>query len=330
MKLREAGRKTMRRLLLAALGAAMLAGLAPAHAFPDRPVRLIVPYGPGGITDIAARTLAPRLGDELGQQVIVDNRPGGAAMIGFGMAARAPADGHTLVLATTALAANPVLFRNIPYDARTDFTPVSLVGLVPMVLVVPNASPAATIAEFVSLAKAREGRMTFGSAGNGSGNHLATEMFSHAAGIRALHVPYRGGGQVMTDLVAGRVDFVFAVLPTARPFIVDGHLRALATTGRNRSGALPEVPTVAETALPDFALYEWLGLFGPAGLPPAVLARLNEATVAALRHPETAERLRGIGVEAQGTPPRELGEYLNGELNRWAELARHVRFEVVD
>lgn len=320
----------MRRPLLAALGACLLFGAGTVQAFPDRPVRLIVPYGPGGITDIAARILAPRLGDELGQQVIVDNRPGGAAMIGFGMAARAPADGHTLVLATTALAANPVLFRTIPYDARTDFTPVSLVGLVPMVLVVPNASPARTITDFIALARSREGQMNYGSAGNGSGNHLTTEMFSHAAGIRALHVPYRGGGQVMTDLVAGRVDFVFAVLPTARPFIVDRQLRALATTGRNRSDAVPDVPTVAEAAISDFALYEWLGLFGPAGVPPAIVGRLNEATLAALRHPETAERLRGIGVEAQGASPSELRAHLDGELNRWAELARHVRFEVAE
>jgi tripartite-type tricarboxylate transporter receptor subunit TctC len=320
----------MRRLLLAALGAAMMVGLAPAHAFPDRPIRLIVPYGPGGITDISARIIAPRLGEELGQQVVVDNRPGGAAMIGFGMTARAPADGYTIVLATTALAANPVLFRNIPYDARRDFTPINLVGLVPMLLVVPPSSQATTIAELVSMAKARGGQMTYGSAGNGSGNHLTTEMFSHAAGIRALHVPYRGGGQVMTDLIAGRVDFVFAVLPTARRFVVEGSLRALATTGRERSGALPDVPTVAETMVPDFALYEWLGLLGPAGLPPEVLARLNDATNAALRHPETAGRLRDIGVEAQGGTPAALATHLDGELNRWAELARHVPFEVAD
>lgn len=321
----------MRRLLVAVLGVALTVGAAlPAAAFPDRPLRLIVPYGPGGITDIAARILAPRLGDELGQQVVVDNRPGGAAMLGFGMAARAQADGHTIVLATTALAANPVLFRNIPYDARTDFTPISLTGVVPMVLVVPPASPASTLAEFVAMARARSGQMTYGSAGNGSGNHLATEMFSHAAGIGALHVPYRGGGQVMTDLVAGRVDFVFAVLPTARQFILANQLRALAVTGRGRSTALPNVPTVAEALLPGFELYEWLGLFGPAGLPPAIQARLHEATVAALRHAETADRLRGIGVEVAGSSPAELGRFLDGELRRWADLARHVRFEVAE
>lgn len=318
----------MRRLIVGAL-VALLSGVAPrAEAFPDRPIRLIVPYGPGGITDIAARIVAPRLGEELGQQVFVDNRPGGAAMLGFNMAARAPADGHTLVLATTALAANPVLFRNIPYDARTDFTPIALAGVVPMVLVVPVSSQATTLRDFVALAKARP--LNYGTVGNGSGNHLTTEMFSYAAGIAATHVPYRAGAQVMTDLIAGRVDFVFAVLPTARPFILDNQLRALAVTSRARSGAVPNVPTVAETLLPDFVLNEWLGLFGPAGLPPAIQARLNAATLAALRHPETAERLRGIGVEATGGTPAELARFLDAELNRWAELARHVRFEVAE
>jgi tripartite-type tricarboxylate transporter receptor subunit TctC len=316
----------MRRRHLAAIGAALVLA-RPALAFPDRALRLIVPYGPGGITDIAARIIAPRIGEELGQPMPVDNRPGGAAMLGFGMAARAPADGHTLVLATTALAANPVLFRNIPYDARTDFTPISLTGVVPMVLVVPANSPARTIQELVTLAKART--LNYGSAGNGSGNHLATEMFSHAAGISATHVPY-GGGQVMTDLIAGRVDFVFAVLPTARPFILSGDLRALAVTSPRRSGAVPDVPTVAEALIPGFALHEWLGLFAPPGLPAPIQARLNAATLAALRRPETAQRLAEIGVEVAGTTPEELARFLDGELTRWADLAKHVRFEVAD
>ncbi|MBU8546657.1 MULTISPECIES: tripartite tricarboxylate transporter substrate binding protein [Roseomonadaceae] len=324
--------ETMIPKLLAALGALLLA-TAPhtAAAFPDRPIRLVVPYGPGGITDIAARILAPRLGEELGQQVIVDNRPGGAAMLGFGLAARAEPDGHTLVLATTALAANPVLFRNIPYDARRDFTPVSLVGVVPMVLVVPPSSPARSVQDVIAMLRARPGEVNYGSAGNGSGNHLATEMFNHAAGgLRAVHVPYRGGGQVMTDLMAGRVSYVFAVLPTARPFIAGGQLRALATTGAARSPAAPETPTVAEAALPGFELYEWLGLLGPAGLPPAVTAKLQAGVAAALRHPETAQRFRDIGVEARGSDGAALRAHLERELTRWADLATHVRFEVAE
>jgi tripartite-type tricarboxylate transporter receptor subunit TctC len=321
----------MRRRILGALGAALLAGLAsPALAFPDRPIRLVIPYGPGGITDIAGRILAPRLGEELGQQVVVENRAGGAAMIGFGFAARSAPDGHTLVLGTTALAANPVLFRTIPYDARADFTPISLVGLVPTVLVVHPSSPARSVAEFIALARAQPGQLNFGSAGNGSGNHLSAEMFNHAAGLQAVHVPYRGGGQVMTDLVAGRLSYVFAVLPTAHPFITAGQLRALGVTGATRSAALPDVPTIAEAALPGFALYEWLGLLGPAGMPAPITAQIHAAVAAALRNPEVAERFRTIGVETQGSGPAAMRAYLDGELNRWAELARHVRFEVAE
>ena len=325
----------MRGMLHRVIGAILLCGLASqaqaqGQNFPDRPIRLIVPYATGGITDISARILGPQLGNELGQQIVVDNRPGGAGMIGFGTTARSPADGYTLVLATKALAANPILFKDIPYDARKDFSPISMIGVVPMVLVVPPSSPATTIAELIALARSKPGDLNYGSAGNGTDNHLTAELFNHLSGIKVAHVPYRGGGQVMTDLIAGRVSFVFATMPTAIPYIGEGRLRALATTGQGRSAALPEVPTVAESALPDFVLYAWLGLFGPAGIPPPILDKLGAATNAALRHPETAERLRKIGLEIKGGTPRELAAHLDRELNRWSELARHVRFEVAN
>ena len=325
----------MRGMLHRVIGAILLCGLASqaqaqGQNFPDRPIRLIVPYATGGITDISARILGPQLGNELGQQIVVDNRPGGAGMIGFGTTARSPADGYTLVLATTALAANPILFKDIPYDARKDFSPISMIGVVPMVLVVPPSSPATTIAELIALARSKPGDLNYGSAGNGTDNHLTAELFNHLSGIKVAHVPYRGGGQVMTDLIAGRVSFVFATMPTAIPYIGEGRLRALATTGQSRSAALPEVPTVAESALPDFVLYAWLGLFGPAGIPPPILDKLGAATNAALRHPETAERLRKIGLEIKGGTPRELAAHLDRELTRWSELARHVRFEVAN
>ena len=321
------------RTLQQAIAVALLCALAPqaeAQSFPDRPVRLVVPYGTGGITDITARIVAPAMGDQLGQQVFVDNRPGGAGMIGFGATANAPADGYTLVLATTALAANPILFKSIPYDARKSFTPITLVGVVPMVAVVPASSPAKTLKELVDLARAKSSETNYGSAGNGSDNHLTAEFFNHLAGIKVTHVPYRGGGQVMTDLIAGRISYVFATLPTALPFIGDGRLRALATTGQERNKALPDVPTVAETMLPGFSLYAWLGLFGPASLPAPVHDKLNKAAVAALNHPETVERLRKIGLEIKSGPPQELGAHLDRELNRWAELAKHVKIEVTE
>ncbi len=321
------------RFLQQALAIALLCALtqqAGAQNFPDRPIRLVVPYGTGGITDITARIVAPAMADQLGQQVFVDNRPGGAGMIGFGATATAPADGYTLVLATTALAANPVLFKSIPYDAKKSFTPISLVGVVPMVAVVPASSPAKTLKEMVELARTRSGETNYGSAGNGSDNHLTAELFNHLAGIKVTHVPYRGGGQVMTDLVAGRLSYVFSTMPTALPFIGDGRLRALATTGQERSKALPEVPTVAEAMLPNFSLYAWLGLFAPAALPAPIQDRLNKAAVAALNHPETVERLRKIGLEIKSGPPQELAAHLDRELNRWADLAKHVKIEVAE
>jgi tripartite-type tricarboxylate transporter receptor subunit TctC len=324
---------TMRQLLHRVLGAVLLCGLAleaQAQSFPDRPIRLIIPYAPGGITDITARIFAPQLGEQLGQQVVIDNRPGGAAMIGFGATARAPADGLTLVFATTALAANPVLFKDIPYDARKDFTPIALLGQVPMVLVVPPSSPATTIAELVALAKSKPGELNYGTAGNGSDNHLTAELFNHLAGIKVAHVPYRGGAQVMTDLIAGRVSFVFATMPTAIQFIGEGRLRALATTGQVRSTALPDVPTVAETVLPNFELYAWLGLIGPAGIPAPILDKLNTATNAALKQPDTADRIRKTGLEIKGGTPQEMAAHLEGELNRWADLAKHVKFEAAN
>jgi tripartite-type tricarboxylate transporter receptor subunit TctC len=301
---------------------------AAAQNFPDRPIRLVVPYGTGGITDITARIVAPAMGAQLGQQVYVDNRPGGAGMIGFGATATAPADGYTLVLATTALAANPILFKDIPYDARKSFTPISLVGVVPMVAVVPASSPVKTLKELVELAKAKSGETNYGSAGNGSDNHLTAELFNYLAGIKVTHVPYRGGGQVMTDLVAARLSYVFATLPTALPFIGDGRLRALATTGQERNKALPNVPTVAEAMLPNFSLYAWLGLFAPANLPGPVHERLNKAAMAALKNPETVERLQKIGLEIRGGAPEELASHLDRELNRWADLAKSVKIEV--
>jgi tripartite-type tricarboxylate transporter receptor subunit TctC len=319
------------RTVVLALGVALTCTLlAPASAqnFPDRPIRLVVPYGTGGITDITARIVAPTMGDQLGQQVFVDNRPGGAGMIGFGAAATAPADGYTLVLATTALAANPILFKSIPYDARKSFTPIGMIGVVPMVAVVPATSPARTLKDLVELARTKSAETNYGSAGNGTDNHLTAEYFNHLAGIKVTHVPYRGGGQVMTDLVAGRLSYVFATMPTALPFIGNGQLRALATTGQERSKALPEVPTVAETMLPGFSLYAWLGLFGPANIPTAIHDKLNKATVAALNHPDTVERLNKIGLEIKSGSAQDLGAHLDRELNRWAELAKNVKIEV--
>jgi tripartite-type tricarboxylate transporter receptor subunit TctC len=262
--------------------------------------------------------------------VFVDNRPGGAGMIGWQAAARAPADGYTIAFASVAIAANPILFKEIPYDVRKDFTPICLIGVVPLVLVVPPSSPVNTVAELVELAKSKPGGLDYGTAGNGSDNHLASELFNYQAGVKVAHVPYRGGGQVMTDLVAGRVAFVFSTLPTAIQFVRSGQLRALATTGQSRTPALPDVPTMVEQGMPNFVMYSWIGMLGPAGIPAPILEKISTATNAALKHPPTIERLNTVGLEIKGGSPKDMAAHLEGEINRWADLAKHVKFEVAN
>jgi len=321
---------TLRRLGSVILAGCILsAGLAAAQDFPNRPVRMIVPYGPGGITDITARIIAPSMSEDLGQQVIVENRPGGAAIPGFDYVAKSKPDGYTVVAATTALAAQPILFRKLPYQADRDFTPVSLVITVPTILVVHPSIPARNVKELIALAKSKPGALNYGSAGNGSDNHLTAEVFKNATKIDALHVPYKGGGAVMLDLVAGQVAFVFSTIPTAQSFIASGRLRPLAVSGAKRNAAYPDVPTVAET-VPGFNVNAWLGVFGPAGLPAQVTGRLHAATAKALQNPAVAKRLGGMGADVVGSTPAQLAAHLKTEMARWTDLAKAVKFQVAD
>jgi len=319
------------RLLGATLlaGWALAAGPATAQDFPSRPVRMIIPYGPGGITDITARIIAPAMSEDLGQQVIVENRPGGAAIPGFDLVAKSKPDGYTIVAATTALAAQPILFRKLPYQADKDFAPICLVIVVPTILVIHPSLPARNVKELIALAKSRPGALNYGSAGNGSDNHLTAEVFKHAARIDALHVPYKGGGAVMIDLVAGQVAFVFSPVPTAHSYVSSGRLRALAVSGSKRNAAFPDVPTVAET-LPGFNVNAWLGLFGPAGMPANATDRLYAATAKALQRPEVSKRLTAMGAEVVGGTPAQMGAHLKSEMNRWFQLAKEVKFELAD
>lgn len=320
------------RLLASSLLTALALGTTPAVAqeYPDRPLRLIVPYGPGGVTDITARITAPRIADVLGQSVVIENRPGGASMPGTEAVAKARPDGYTLLLTSTALAANPILFKNVPYDAAKDLASVSMLATVPTVLVIHPGVPASSVQELIALAKSTPGAMNYGSAGNGSGNHLTTEVFKNAAGIEAQHIPYKGGGAVMADLVGGQVTFVFAVLPTALPYIKGGKLKALAVSSPQRNPALPDVPSVSEAGLPGFNVTEWVGIFAPAGTPTTVVARLNTATNRALQHPDVVERLKSLGADIIGGPPGKMEDYLKSEMARWVALARVVKFQAAD
>ena len=311
-------------------GCFALAGLAAAQDYPSRPIRMIGPYGTGGVTDITSRIVAPRMADILGQSIVIENRAGGASMLGTDAVAKSRPDGYTVLLTSTALAANHILFKKIPYDPVKDLVSVSLLATVPTVLVVHPGVQANSVKDLVDLVKAKPGSINYGSAGNGSGNHLTTEVFKHAAGIDVQHIPYKGGGAVMTDLVGGQVTFVFAVLPTAYPYITSGKLRALGVSSLQRSAALPDVPTVAESGYPGFSVAEWLGIFVPAGTPPAIVERLNNAATRALQHPEVQTRLKALGAEIIGGQPGNMDKYLRSEIANWTRLAQQVKFEVTE
>jgi len=316
-------------LMFLALGLGFVVG-AWAEEFPIRPIRMIVPYSPGGVTDITARIVSTRLSETLGQSVVVDNRAGGASIVGTDAVVKAKPDGYTLLLTSSALAANHILFKNIPYEPLKDLASVSFLTTVPTVLVVPANNPIQNVKELVLAAKTKPESMNYGSAGNGSGNHLTAEVFQNAAGIQIQHIPYKGGGAVMADLVAGHITFVFAVLPTAYPFITTGKLKALAVSSSSRNPALPDVPTVSESGYPGFSVTEWVGVFAPSNIPTPVIEKLNAAFNTTLKHPEVQSRLKALGSEIMGGPPSQLESYLRTEVGKWTKLAEKVKFEVVE
>jgi len=312
-----------RRGLLLSAGALLASRGATAQAWPTRPVRVIVPYPPGGASDITARLLAQALTTALGQSFVVENRGGAASMTGTQAVATAPADGTTLGVIDTAFLVNPGLFGSrLPYDTLRDFTPVSLLVQAPLALVVPPQAPWQSIAELVAEARAKPETLTFGSAGNGTAVHMAGEQFRQAAGFTHVHVPYRGGGPMLTDLLAGRVLMAFGTVPAIAGHVQAGRLRALAITGATGSPLLPGVPTMAAAGFPtvDAALIN--AVIGPAGLPEAVVARLAEACRAALAMPAVASRLTELGFITVGADPQETQRRFASEVPRWQEIVR--------
>lgn len=312
-------------------GLGCIACSALAQNYPSKAIRMVLPYGTGGNTDVVARILAPTMSSALGQQVVVENHGGAAGIPGMMVVAKANPDGYTVLFAASNLAANPILFRKLPYDAEKDFAPVSLVAIVPTVLVVPPSLPVHSVKELIALAKAKPGAMNYGSAGNGSGNHLTTEVFLNAAGgLKAEHVPYKAASASMTDLAGGRLTFVFATIPSAKGFIDSGRLRALGVSSIRRSAALPNVPTVAESGVPGFDINTWLGILVPTGTPAAIISQLNAATIKALQNPEARDLLKTLGAEAVGSTPAQLGTHLKSEIAMWIKLAQKVKFEVAE
>ncbi len=306
----------------------VLAGAAYAQDFPTRPIRAVIPYGVGGSADVIARIMAPGISANLGQSLVIDNRGGSAGLPAITLVAKAAANGYTVLLVASNFASNPILFRKLPYDAEKDFTPVSLIAIVPAVLFVHPGVAVNSARDLIALAKAQPGTLNYGSVGNGSGNHLITEVFAHAAGLRLEHVPYKSASAFMTDLISGRLTFVFATVPAAHGFITSGRVRALAVSSLKRSSTLPEVPTIAESAIPGFEVNTWLGALAPAGSPPYAIKRLNAAFVDAMQTPEVRERLKAVGAEPVGSSPAALATHLKTELIRWATLAKSVKIEV--
>ena len=320
-------RPELRRCLLAAC-TVLLAASASAQHYPSRPIRLIVPYSPGGSTDVVFRILAPRLSEDLGQPVVVENRPGGSSTIGLDLAAKSAPDGHTWGINNITYGANPSLMKKMPFDSKKDLLPVSQVTVVTLVLSVHPSVPARSVKELIALAKARPGELNFASAGNASANHLATAKFMNRTGTNMVHVPYKGGGPAVVSLVAGETSLLFATIPSAIQHIQSGRLRALAVSRAQRSPALPKVPTIAEAGVPKFEAIEWNGVMLAAGTPPAVVKRAYQAIAKVLGITAIRERIVAVGAEPVGSSPEEFGEFLQSEFATWAKVVKEVGITV--
>jgi len=311
----------MRILALAAL---VLSSLATAHEYPAKPVRMVVGFPPGGGTDVVARILAPRVGELLGQPIVIENRPGATGTAAAGHVAKSPPDGYTIMMGHVSVnAIAPSLFSNLPYDVEKDFAPIGIAANVPHIVVVHPSLPVKTLKELIAYAKARSAPLTFPSAGNGSMPHLAGEAFQILAGVKLLHVPYKGTGQSMQDLLGGQHLVAFDTMPASAPYVRSGKLRALAVSSAERVSTLPEVPTAVEAGLPGYVVTTWYGVFAPAATPPAIVKRLHADLVTAMRTPDVHEKLQGIGADGSvSKSPAEFAALVRADTARYAKIAR--------
>lgn len=321
----------MQTKLFAAIIAAGIFCVSPlsgAQTFPSKPIRLIVPSASGGALDITARPLAQKLSERLGQQVVVDNRPGAAGIIGAEIVAKAPPDGHTIIMVSNNFTTNPALYSKLPYDPLKDFAPLSQVALLPLALIVHPSVPAHSVKELIAYAKSRPGRVFFSSTGNGGPGHFAGEIFKLMTGIDIVHVPYKGAGPAVADLVAGQVQMTIGDLLTAGPQIKAGKLRALAVSSSKRVEAWPDLPTIAEAGVPGYEASGWLGMFAPGGTPPEVVGKLHSEIVRALQTPEIRDRITGSGGEPVGNTPEQFADTIRIEIAKWAKVAKEANIRI--
>jgi len=298
-------------------------GAVSAQAFPNKPIRMVVPFAPGGPTDIVGRAIAQRMTETFGQTVIVDNRAGAGGVVGADLVAKAPADGYTVLLCSTgAIAINPGLMPNMPYDSVRDFAPLSLVVTIPYLLLVSASSPMHSVQAMIAAAKSRPGQLNFGSAGTGSTSHLAGELFKSMAKIDMVHVPYKGSAPAATDLIGGQLHTMFDAVAVALPLVRGGKLRALGISTVKRSQLVPDVPTIAEAGVPGYEVATWHGICAPAGTPRPVVTTLNHAIVKAVHHPETKQRLVSIGADVVGSTPDAFARFIRSELEKWSRIIK--------
>lgn len=312
--------------LLVCSGQALAQGTAKSGAYPAKPVRIVVPYPPGGMVDLVARSTAQQLAELLGQTFIVENKPGANGLVGSDFVAKSAPDGYTLLVNASILVINPLFLQNVPYNVKRDFTPVSQIGSVPLLATVHSSVPAATFADFIALAKANPGKYTFATV-LGAAGHLSEEMIKHQAGVDIMIVPYKGYGPAINDLVGGQVSAMVDAITTSLPHVKSGRLKALAVTSRSRIPLLPDVPTAAESGLSGFEMSSWYGMWGPAGLPPEVVARLAAAVSKGVKAPAVAERLSAQGFVPLGSAPQDFAAYMDEEIARYARIVKEAKIK---
>ena len=327
MKSKGGSRKS--KVFLFALLATLASGAASAQQYPAKPVRMIVGPGPGSGTDVVARAIALRLTERMGQTVIVENRVGAGGTIAVGIVAKSPADGYTLLFVSGSLVIHPAIYRKLPYDVERDLAPITLVGVVPQVLVVHPSLPAKTMREFIALAKKRPGQINYGSGGVGSTGHLAGELLQTNAGIKLVHVPYKGAGPAAVDVMAGQIQGLFTSAVNALQHARTGKVRMIGVTTSKRAAAIPDVPTFAESGVPDYELMTWYGVLAPAGTPRAVIDRVNQEVAGVIRLPDVRSRLVADGVEPSGNSPEQFSELIRRELARISKIIKtaHIQAE---